>query len=78
MGFIINPDDPFVANMTVNNAQCTVCSHVDNLKTSHIDEAIVTALSDFGSSLGAIIVSMIKYPTKVLDKWLGGYSGKPR
>ena len=43
MGFEINPYDPYVANMTVNGAQCTVCWYVDDLTVSHVDEAIVTA-----------------------------------
>jgi hypothetical protein len=79
----------------VNGAQCTVCWHVDDLKVSHVDEAVVTAFSlkladlykgrvkthrgkvfdylemdlDYGSSPGALIVSMIKYLTKVLEEW---------
>ena len=43
MGFEVNPYDPCVANKLVNGAQCTVCWHVDNLKVSHVDEAVVTA-----------------------------------
>ena len=38
MGFVINPYDPCVANMMVNEAQITVCWHVDDLKISHRDE----------------------------------------
>ena len=95
MGFEINPYDPCVANMMVNGAQCTVCWHVDDLKVSHVDEAVVTAFSlkladlykgrvkthrgkvfdylgmdlDYGSSPGALIVSMIKYLTTCLEEW---------
>jgi hypothetical protein len=39
----VNPYDPCVANKIVNGAQCTVCWHVDNLKVSHVDEAVVAA-----------------------------------
>ena len=35
IGFEINPYDPCVANMTINNSQMTVCWHVDDLKVSH-------------------------------------------
>ena len=95
MGFKFNPYDPCVANMMVNGAQCTVCWHVDDLKVSNVDEAVVTAFSlrladlykgrvkthrgkvfdylgidlDYGLSPGALIVSMIKYLTKVLKEW---------
>ena len=45
MGFEVNPYDPCVANILVNWAQCTVCLHVDDLKVSHVDEAVVAAFS---------------------------------
>ena len=37
--------DPCVAKRVVNGAQCTVCWHVDDLKVSYVDEAVVTAFS---------------------------------
>ena len=43
MGFKVNPYDPCVANMMVNGAQCTVCWHINDLKVSQVDEAVVTA-----------------------------------
>ena len=45
MGFEVNPYDPCVASMMVNEAQCTVCWHVDDLKVSHVNEAVITAFS---------------------------------
>ena len=42
MGFEVNPYDPCVANRIVNGSQCTVVWHVDDLKISHRDEAVVT------------------------------------
>ena len=42
-GFEVNPNDPCVVNMMGNGAQCTVCWHVDDLKVSHVDEAVLTA-----------------------------------
>ena len=39
-GFELNPDDPCVANQKVNGEQLTVCWHVDNLKSSHIDPKV--------------------------------------
>ena len=79
----------------VNGAQCTVCWHVDDLKVSHLDEAVGAAFSlklaglykrrvktqrgkvfnylgmdlDYGSLPGALIVSMVKYLTKVPKDW---------
>ena len=41
-----NPyNNPCMANSMVNGAQCTVCWHVDDLKVSHVDAAVVTAFS---------------------------------
>jgi hypothetical protein len=33
-----------VANKTINGKQCTILWHVDNLKISHVDEAVVTKI----------------------------------
>ncbi len=41
-GFKVNPYDPCVTNKTVNGTQMTVCSHVDDLKVSHVDPKEVT------------------------------------
>ena len=35
--FEVNPYNPCVANKMVNGEQLTVCWHVDNLKSSHIN-----------------------------------------
>ena len=35
--FELNPYDPCVANKMVNGEQLTICWHVDNLKSNHID-----------------------------------------
>ena len=40
IGFKINPYDPCVANRIVNETQHTVCWHVDDLKSSHIDSQV--------------------------------------
>jgi hypothetical protein len=40
IGFIINPYDPCVAKSIVNGTQQTVCWHVDDLKSSHIDSQV--------------------------------------
>jgi hypothetical protein len=42
MGFEINPYDLCVANMMVEGGKITVCWHVDDLKISHRDKAIVS------------------------------------
>ena len=38
--FELNPYDPCVVNKMVNGEQLTVCWHVDNLKSSHIDPKV--------------------------------------
>ena len=40
-GFIANPYDPCVMNKTIGGRQCTIGWHVDDLKISHEDSAVV-------------------------------------
>jgi hypothetical protein len=40
-GFVINPYDWCIANKTINGKQCTIVWHVDDLKISHKDSAVV-------------------------------------
>ena len=37
VGFVFNPYDPCVANRQVNGKQQTICFHVDNVMSSHIN-----------------------------------------
>ena len=39
-GFDLNPYDLCVANKMVNGEQLTICCHVDDLKSSHIDPKV--------------------------------------
>ena len=39
-GFEMNPYDLCVANKMVNGKQLTICWHVDDLKSSHIDPKV--------------------------------------
>ena len=41
MGYVPNPDDLCVFNKDVNGKQCTVVLHVDDIKVSHVEEAVV-------------------------------------
>ena len=41
-GFDLNPYNACVANKTINELQATIVWHIDNLKISHKDPAIVT------------------------------------
>jgi hypothetical protein len=41
MGFEVNPYDWCVANKTIDGKQCTIVWHVDNLKISHADPAVL-------------------------------------
>ena len=38
--FELNPYDPCVVNKMVNGEQLTICWHVDDLKSSHIDPKV--------------------------------------
>ena len=41
MGFTINPYDRCVANKIINGKQCTIVWYVDDVKVSHMEEAVV-------------------------------------
>ena len=60
-GFEINPYDSCVANKTINGHQCTLTWHVDNLKISHKDPAVVTQiiedLNNTFATLGELSIS---------------------
>jgi len=43
-GFEINPYDWCIANKDINGSQCTIVWHVDDLKISHKDSAVVSAI----------------------------------
>ena len=45
-GFAINPYDWCVANRTINDSQCTIVWHADDLKISHADPDVVTSMID--------------------------------
>ena len=41
IGFKVNPYDPCVANMQVNDDQITLTWHVDDMKISHINPNVI-------------------------------------
>jgi hypothetical protein len=43
-GFVINPYDWCIANKMINGKQCTIVWHVDDLKISHVDEAVLDGI----------------------------------
>ena len=42
MGFVLNPYDICVANVNINDKQCTIVSYVDNNKIDHVNSGDVT------------------------------------
>ena len=44
IGFELNPYDPCVANKIINEKQHTLVWHVDNIKSSHVEEKVVTRM----------------------------------
>ena len=53
-GFKLNPYDLCVANKVIKGQQCTIVWHVDDLKISHVNEAVVDEIimhlnKEFGS-----------------------------
>ena len=44
LGFTLNKYDKCVANKVINGHQCTILWHVDDLKISHVDKAMVDGI----------------------------------
>ena len=55
--FELNPYDPCVANKMVNGEQLTICWHVDDLKSSHINPK---ANDEFGNGLKTCSGNLVK------------------
>ena len=53
-GFVVNPyDDPCVVNKSINGHQYTILWHVDDLKISHVDPNVVSAvIADLETEFG--------------------------
>jgi hypothetical protein len=57
MGFELNPYDQCVANCDFNGSQCTIVWYVDDMKVSHKDPEVVSAvISNIESSFGKMTV----------------------
>ena len=55
MGYQINEHDWCFMKNIIDNKQCTILWHVDDLKTSHIDPAVVSSvLADIDAEYGRI------------------------
>ena len=55
MGYQRNEYDWYVMKKIIDNKQCTILCHVDDLKTSHVDPAVVSGvLSDIDTEYGKI------------------------
>jgi hypothetical protein len=61
-GFIPNPADPCVFNKSVNDVQCTICLHVDDMMITCADKVI---LDDFVSKLTAEYEDCVVHRGKV-------------
>ena len=56
MGYQRNEYDCYVMNKIIDNKQCTILWHVYELKTSHIEPAVVSSvLADIDAEYGKII-----------------------
>jgi hypothetical protein len=64
-GFALNPYDPCVANKQVDSTQLTVCWHVDDLKVSHVNPAVITRFGEWLNETYGI--SVVSHRGKVHD-----------
>ena len=47
VGFTLNPYDLCVANKTINGHQQTLCWHVDDVKSSHVNKKVQDAFENW-------------------------------
>ncbi len=79
-GFKLNPYDPCVANKMVNGKQLTITWHVDDLKASHVDSAVLEEFvkwleSKYGSKVNKVKVhrgNVHDYLAMILDYRIKG------
>ncbi len=78
-GFVANPYNPCVMDKVIDNKQCTVTWHVDDLKISHINMATVDDIinrmeAEFGKYvlLSKSSGKVHDYLGMVLDYWIPG------
>ena len=45
-GLLINPYDRFIANITIQDKQCTILWYVGDYKVSHVDEEVKTKVTE--------------------------------
>jgi hypothetical protein len=46
MGFTVNPYDSCVVNKMIDDKQCTIIWHVDDLKLSHVKQSVLDNIAD--------------------------------
>ena len=62
MGYQRNENDWCVMNKIIDNKQCTILWHVDDLKTSHVDPAVISSiLADIDAEYGNIAIMTITW-----------------
>ena len=62
MGYQRNENDWCVMNKIIDNKQCTILWHVDDLKTSHVDPAIISSIiADIDAEYGNISMMTITW-----------------
>ena len=70
MGYQRNEYDWCVMNNIIDNKQCTILWHVDDMKTSHIDPTVVSSvLADIDVEYGKI--SKMTITRGKIHKYLG-------
>jgi hypothetical protein len=75
-GFMINPYDFCVANKTINGKQCTIVWHVDDLKITHVDLAVVTTILNLlDGKYGQKIIGGKRAPLTITRGTVHGYLG---
>ena len=75
-GFAINPYDFCVANKNINGKQCTIVWHVDDLKVSHVDPAVVTTILNLlDGTYGQEIVGGKRAPLTITRGAIHDYHG---
>ena len=68
-GFLVNPYDRFIANITIQYKQCTIARYFDNSKVSHVDgEVNKKVIETISENFGNLTVSRGKK-----HKFLGMY-----
>ena len=62
LGFIVNPYDSCIVNKVIDDKQCTIIWHIDDMKLSHVKQSVLEDIaSKLNSKYGQVLLLVIHH-----------------